>query len=792
MLLFLKKFFRDLKESKGQFVSVLSVVIIGVMFYTGMYYALEGLSGAGQRYFSEYRLADLWGEVYRAPEGAARRIEEIPGVRMAEGRVIQDVRLFMDDRNAMIRLISMPDNKRDVVNDIMMRSGGYFSQGEGNQCIVSESFFKANHMKIGQTIEPIVNGERVKLTIIGTAKSPEYTYEIRDATELIPDPVKFGVVYVKKSYLQTILDFKGSVNDISVLLDKDGDIKQVKAEMKKILDQYGLIGTTERKDQASYSMFHTDEVSLRSLSAVFPMLFFIASAVIIYITMTRMIENQRTQMGILKGLGYSNRDITLHYLTYPILVGILGSILGSLIGIFFAGEMLLDIFNILYNLPTDGASANLELAVPASLLALFFCVAAGYNACRKELHLVPAESMRPKPPTTGRRTRIESFRLLWEHINFSWKIILRNLFRYKRRSAMASVGIIFSMALLLVAFGFRDAMDDLMYVQYEKIQKFDLKVNFEEMMDADELGYIRSLDHVESVEPLLETGMEIQNGWKKKDIGVVALDREEKLLGIYKENGEPAILPTDGVLLPARLIKTMGLHTGDRVTLRSYYPGKSGEKDRKTVVVKGAVSQYIGQTAICGSGYIDYLLDEGTVANAAHIRLEDPKYEKEVTEKLKDVMKISTIQSKAEVVTNTDKQLRSMNTVIYFMLFGASILAVAVIYNITNINIFERRREIATLSVLGFTAGELKSLVFNENFFISSFGILLGMPLGSYFAQVAIESQCNDNFSMSPSVNPSSYLIAALMVMVFTAAANYMLKNKITSINMVESLKSAE
>lgn len=792
MLLFLRKFYRDLKESKGQFVSVLSVVIIGVMFYTGMYSALEGLSGAGQRYFSEYRLADLWGEVYRAPEGAVRRIEEIPGVRMADGRVVQDVRLFLDDRNAMIRLISMPDNKRDAVNDIMMKSGGYFSQGEGSQCIVSEAFFQANRMKIGQTLEPVINGERVKLTVVGTAKSPEYTYEIRDASELIPDPEKFGVVYVKKSYLQTILDFKGSVNDISVLLDKDGDIKQVKDDMKKILDQYGLIGTTERKDQTSYSMFHTDEVSLRSLSAVFPMLFFIASAVIIYITMTRMIENQRTQMGILKGLGYGNRDVTLHYLTYPILVGILGSILGSLIGIFFVGEMLLGIFNILYDLPTVGSSANLKLAVPASLLALFFCVAAGYNACRKELHLVPAESMRPKPPAKGRKTLIEGFRLLWEHINFSWKIILRNLFRYKRRSAMASVGIIFSMALLLVAFGFRDAMDDLMFVQYEKIQRFDLKVNFEEMMDTDELGYIRSLDHVESVEPLLETGMEIQNGWKKKDIGVIALDREERLFGIYNENGDPAILPSDGVLLPERLMKTMGLHTGDRVTLRSYYPGKSGEEDRKTVTVKGVVSQYIGQTAICSSNFTDHLLDEGTVANAAHIRLEDPKYEKEVTDKLKDVLKISTIQSKAEVVANTDKQLKSMNTIIFFMLFGASILAVAVIYNITNINIFERRREIATLSVLGFTAGELKSLVFNENYFISSFGIVLGMPLGSYFARIAIESQSNDNFSMSPSVNPSSYLIAALMVMAFTAAANYMLKNKITSINMVESLKSAE
>jgi putative ABC transport system permease protein len=709
MLIFLKKFYRDLMESKGQFISVLAVVIIGVMFYTGMYSALEGLSGAGQRYFEEYRLGDLWSTVYRAPEGAVGRVEAIPGVRIAEGRIVQDVRISMKDRNAMVRLISLPDQKRDMVNDIMMKSGSYFSANGGNQCIVSEDFFKANHMVIGQTIEPIINGERIKLSIVGTAKSPEYIYEIREAAELFADHEKFGVVYVKKSYLQTILDFRGSVNDISVLLDKDGNIKKVKYAMEKILDQYGLVSTVERKDQTSYGMFHSDETGLKSMAAIFPMLFFIASAAIIYITMTRMIENQRTLMGVFKALGYSDWNIMLHYQTYPLLVGVLGSIMGSLIGILFIGKGLLGVFNTIYNLPTENSSAQLGIVVPASLTALFFCVFAGYNACRKELRLVPAESMRPKPPASGKRTLLESFRFLWEHINFSWKIIFRNLFRYKRRSAMASVGIIFSMALLLIALGYRSSMDYMMEVQYKEIQKFDMKITLTQMMNTDELSYIRSWDHIKSVEPVMETGMEISNGWKKKDIGVLALGRGTQLYGVYDLKGNPAILPQEGILLPTRLMKTMGLHTGDQVTLRSYYPGKSEERNKKTVTVKGETSQFIGQDAICSMKYINHLLEEGAVTNAAHIKLDDPKYEKEVTDKLKDIQTISTIQSKSEVIANTNKQLKSMNTIIFFMIFGASILAIAVIYNITNINIFERRREIATLSVLGFTSAYEKN-----------------------------------------------------------------------------------
>lgn len=792
MWIFLKKFYRDLGESKGQFISVLAVVVIGVMFYTGLYSALEGLSVAGREYFAEYRMGDLWGSMYRAPEGVVKRIEAVPGVKMVTGRVVQDVRISMEAREAMVRLISLPDEKVNVVNDIQLKSGSYFSKDVGNQCIVSEDFFKAHKLAIGQTIEPIVSGDRVKLKIVGTAKSPEYTYEIREASELIPDPERFGVVYVKKSYLQSVLDFKGSINDISVLLEQQSDIKKVRDQMEKVLTQYGLTGIVEKKDQLSYSMFNTDVSSLESIAAIFPMLFFIASAVIIYITMTRMIENQRMLMGVLKALGYSNLDIMLHYQTYPLLVGILGSIIGVLIGVFFVGEALLNLFNMIYNLPTRETAVHLSIVLPAAFLGLSFCVAAGYNACRKELHLVPAESMRPKPPASGKKLFLENLRLLWKNINFSWKIIFRNLFRYKKRSAMASIGIIFSTVLLLVAMGFQNSIDYLMQKQFYDIQRFDIKINLSGMMNADELNYIKSMDHIKSVEPILESGMEITSGWRKKDIGIVALGSESKLYGVFDKSGNPITPPGDGILLPVRLMDKLDLQTGDKVYLRSFYPGKNEDKDRKAAIVKGVASQFIGESAVFSTAYLNYLLGEGVVANGAYIKLEDPKYEKEVMESLKDILTISTIQSKSEVIANTEKTLQSMMGIIVFMVLGAGILAFAVIYNITNINIFERRREIATLSVLGFTSGELKSIVFNENFFLSIFGALAGILPGRFVTYFVITMQASDTMYIPAVLNPSSYFIAVFMIIVFTIMANLLLTRKILSINMVESLKSAE
>jgi putative ABC transport system permease protein len=256
--------------------------------------------------------------------------------------------------------------------------------------------------------------------------------------------------------------------------------------------------------------------------------------------------------------------------------------------------------------------------------------------------------------------------------------------------------------------------------------------------------------------------------------------------------GNPVELPREGVLLPERLMETLGLKIGDKIFLRSFYPGKNEDKDKREVIVRGTVAQYIGQSAVCSTDYLNYLLKEGMVANGAYISLEEGKYEKEVIEALKDILSINTIQSNAEVVTNTIKTMKSMNAIIISMVLGAGVLAFAVIYNITNINIFERRRELATLSVLGFTAAELKSLVFNENFFISIFGALAGIPPGRLLVKMVVEMQANDNMQLPAVLHPSSYLIAVLMIVAFTIMANLLLTKKIISINMVESLKSAE
>lgn len=400
MGLLIKKLFRDIREAKGQFISILIVIIVGVMFYTCLNSALQNLQFASEKYFTTYRLADLWASFHKAPESVLNRIKSFPEVKQSTGRVVRDVQLTIDRQNAIIRLITLPDQRTATVNDVMLKTGRYFTDDESNQCLVDELFFTTHHLKLGSYLQPIVNGNRVRLKVIAVVKSPEYLYQLRDGSEMVPDPDRFGIVYLKKSFGQAALGFNGSINDASILLARGADSQTAQRRMEKSLQRYGLIEITPKKDQLSFNTFSGDLEQLTSLSGFFPILFLIAAATIIYITMNRIIENQRIQIGTLKALGYGNLQIMTHYLSYTVLTGLTGSAIGSILGIYLGNQMML-MYNSMYQLPLEQMKPHYGLVIPASLLALFFCMVAGYNSCKNELRLIPAESMRPKAPRIG-------------------------------------------------------------------------------------------------------------------------------------------------------------------------------------------------------------------------------------------------------------------------------------------------------------------------------------------------------------------------------------------------------
>jgi putative ABC transport system permease protein len=787
MAILFKKLLRDLRENKGQFIAILVIVIIGVMFYTGINATFRNLSDASGKYYKEYRFADLWVYLYRAPQNILEKVDSIEHIKKSSGRIVQDVKINISGENAVIRVITLPDTREQVINDVMLKSGTYFSNADSNQCLVEEEFFKAHGLKLGDYITPAVGGNELKFKVIGSVKSPEYVYTLKDGSELMPDNLKFGIVYVKQSYGQAIFGYSGAVNNICVQLKDGANIEEVKDNIEKELEEFGVTDVIERKDQISNRMLSEEMKGLQSTGGAFPIVFFIVAAVIIYIMMGRMVENQRTQIGVLKAFGFSDMQVLVHYLSYSVFIGIAGSIIGSVFGMFL-GKAFTQLENQYFNLPTADMKIYPELAIPASLLTLFFSLLAGFNSCRMIFRIMPSEAMRPKAPKAGKKILLERLERLWKKLSYSWKIILRNLFRYKRRAALTSVGIFFSSAILLVGFGMKDSVDYLIEQQYSNIQGYDIKVSFTGFLNMEELSSIRNIPHIAVLEPVLETGVEISNGWKKKNVAFTALISNPQLYKVTDKDGNAVVLPQKGVMIPEKISRALDVKQYDKVYVKPFLPGK----DRKEMSVKGIVAQYIGTSLYGGLDNAAYLLGEGYIANGAVIKLDSPGYEREVENRLKEMPAVSSIQLKSDSLNNLVKNMGAMSASMGVFILLAGILSVAVVYNITTINIFERQRELATLKVLGFNDREVQKLVFYENFIITLFGMLLGLLFGKWLGNYMMTVFETDVYSFVFTAKTLTYIIAVILTIAFTLLANLTVIRKIRSIDMVKVLKSNE
>lgn len=787
MGILLRKLIRDVNEAKGQFISIIVIVMIGVAFYSGINATFKNLSLASTKYYSEYRFGDIWADFYKAPEGVIDRIKALPYVKMANGRIVQDSKMKISDMNITIRLITLPDKKQDIVNDVVIKSGKYFSEDESNQCLVEEEFYKAHGLHRGDYIYPIINGNEVKLKVAGSVKSPEFVYVLKDSGELMPDNTKFGIIYIKNSFGQAVLGFKGSINSLSAILSNDTDIEDAKDEFEKVLKSYGVTSVIGREDQISNNMLNEEMKGLKASGGTFPIVFFLVAAVIIYIMMGRMVENQRTQIGILKAFGFSNMQVLFHYLSYSVFVALVGCALGAICGMYL-GIGFTNLENVYFHLPPADMKIYPELVIPASVITLLFCVLAGFNACKVVLKITPSQAMRPKAPKSGKTILLERIKALWRNLSYRWKIVLRNLFRYKKRAMMTSIGIIFSTALILVSLSMLDSINYMVEQQYKNIQNYDIKVNFNRFLNTEEMSRISNIPHVSKLEPVVEAGVEISNGWRKKNIGFTGLVGQPEMYKVTDKNGQPVNLPKQGILIPQKLAETLGVKMNDMVYIKSLLPGKG----KKETYVRGIAAQYIGQSAYCNIDYAGRLLGEGICANSAVLKLDDADAEKEVMDALNDIPVVSSIQSKADTLNNLNKNLAASASSMGVMIILAAVLAIAVMYNIASINIFERQRELATLKVLGFKNKEVKKLVFNENYIIAFWGGLLGLPTGLWLGNAMLSVSSTDSYTFPFVVTAKTYLLSLVLTMVFTAVANFVLTKKVKNIDMIAVLKSNE
>lgn len=554
---------------------------------------------------------------------------------------------------------------------------------------------------------------------------------------------------------------------------------------------------TDREDLPEYTDYGDNADRLRNIGQVFPVIFFLVAALISLTTMTRMVEEQRTQIGTLKALGYKKSAIAAKYICYAFFATLLGSVLGMLIGEKIIPYIIITAYGIMYHNVANTISIDYQpgFALIASAASVVCTVGATLFASGKELQETPASLMRPPAPKEGKRVLLERLTFIWKHLSFSWKSTIRNLFRYKKRLIMTVFGIAGSMGLMLVGFGIQDSISDIAAIQYRELQHYDGMViedsDATEEEHAELFEYMKENEQIAHCNRIQMTKISAPKGSSNISIYLfVPESLSEFARDVTLKNritGETYELTDEGAAISEKTASLLGLKVGDMIPLKK---GDKEYKVRVAVITENYMSHYLYMTPRV---YEQTFGEKPEYENIVFTMQEDCKDDLEMagTRILANPGALS-ISYTSSLASQVDRMLSTLDAVILVLIVSAGMLAFVVLYNLNNINITERQRELATLKVLGFYDGEVSQYVLRENVILTVLGIMFGAVFGILIHRYVITTVEVDAVMFGRNIKPLSFLYSGILTSIFSIVVNGVMHFKLKTIDMVESLKSVE
>jgi putative ABC transport system permease protein len=787
-----KKLWRTILKTRGQFLAVVVVVMLGLSVYISMVNSYYNLEYTQRVYYQDNNFADYYFHVVTAPQEIIKQIEAVPGVAMAAGRIQKDVPVIKENnQRATARVTSYPLPLEDGINLVQLSSGRLFEkypQGGGSEILVDPAYAGANNLAYNDTVTIVSGGRQAPLTVVGTASGPEFIYPIEDISSMIPDPTTFGIIMIPHNQAQQVLDMPGQINQVLLKLVPGTDEEKVAREVKAILEPYGNLADYGREKQLSHAILQGELDQLQTTSRSLPLIFLLVAAFIQFIIVSRMVKAQRLQIGVMKALGYDNRQIILHYTGYAISVATTGAFLGSLLGLLFASYFS-QTYAYYFNLPDTISGIDFRAILYGTLLSLGIGSIAGYTATRSVTGINPAESMRPEAPRSTGRIFLESWPWLWHRLDASWRMGLRTITRNWIRFGVTMLGVVLAVGLLVVSLFFNDSIDYMLFRHYEQEQKYDFLVRFAAPVRESELLDISRLDGVLKVEPVLEIPVKMSHLGRSEDVLLLGLPREVTMKNLVGEDGYPTAIPEEGILLDQKTADKLGVRTGDRITVETRM--SLGPTHTSTLMVAGINQQLISSGSFIEISGANRVLQENGVVSGAMLKVEPGKHHL-VEAEMNEITGIASILSRQKELTNF---MQNLDAMIYFtavMIGFAGVLGFAIVYNASIISFTERKRDLAALRVIGYTTREVSGLLFKENAVQSLLGVLLGLPLGYAMARAYISAISSDLFTIPVVVYPQTYLFSALGGLIFIMAAHLFAVRGIKKLDLVEALKNKD
>lgn len=782
-----RKMWRDVLENKAAYIACVVVAAIGLMVFVSVSMVLENLDAAKSNFYRENRFADGFAHVQGIPPAEAERLGRVEGVAQVDGRLIHDVRVLMPgrDENIFLRLVSLDTARENRLNDVTLLDGDPLND-LSNAVLLAEDFFTANDLAFHDTLTVILNGRMVELRVRGVGQGPDFVYALRTSQDIYPTPETFGIAYMRQDVMQSLFA-SNLFNEISFSLEPGYEFSDVEGTMRSRLERYGLRSLYGREHQVSDVILTQELDQMRSMVTTLPLLFLFVAAVVLYIQLKRMVEQQRGQIGTLKAFGYSDGELLRHFLSYAMVIGVLAGALGGLAGIWLSYPFT-ELYKMFFSLPGLDSRFSLQHLQNGILLSILFSGLAGYFGSREALRLQPAEAMRPPAPPAADKILLERWLLYWKLLTVQGKMATRNIFRSKQRSVFTLIGVAFAFSMIATTWYFNSIIDIMIVDQFVKVQRHDARVVFRTPQDeADARRELERLPGVKRVESVLEVPATLRNQWLEKDVVILGLPADAELYNILNDKDERVELPPDGILLASRLAKHLNAETGTVLEIDSPWAVKSPV----TVTVAEAVPQYMGLNAFMEIEALSRLLGQGRIATAAHLAVEADAIPV-ITEKYRDSDVVALVEEQGIMLQTFNELMESFGSMIYILALFALITGFAVIYNASVVSLSERKRELASLRVLGMTPKEVLEILSYEQWFLSAFSILCGVPLTIMLFRGMASTADNDLFAIPVRFELFPFLVGAGGTILFVWVSQLLLARRIRALSMVEVLKERD
>jgi putative ABC transport system permease protein len=787
MLTIDKKLLRDLRQLKGQALAIGLVSAAGVAMFTMYFSTFESLEHTHTTYYDRFRLADVFASLKRAPLSTASRIEALPGVARVEPRVMVQVSLDVDGMTEPARglLLSIPERRRPMLNDLYLVRGRYLEAGRPDEVLVIEAFALAHGLEPGDRVGAIINGRRRDLEIVGVALSPEFVYTIPPG-DLLPDDKRFGVFWMGRRALASAFDMEGGFNDVVLALNPGSQVEPVIADLDRLLRRYGGQGAIPRALQTSAWFVANEMRELQTMGSILPVVFLAVAAFLLNVVLSRIISVQRTQIAALKAVGYSNRDVAIHYTKLGLVVALLGGLFGIAVGAWL-GHGMTEMYNQWFRFPIFAYFLSPRIALAALAVSLVAATLGAFGAVQRAVRLPPAEAMRPEPPASFKRLWLERIGLA-RILSEPARMILRNLGRRPVRTLLSATGIAFAIALLIFGFFFVDAIDLLMKVQFEEVMLHDITTTFVEPTSSAARHEVERMPGVLYTEPFRAVPARLRHGSRSRQTAILGLPAVPRLNRVVGQTAGVIELPPAGLVLSSTLGKALGVEVGDRLTVEVL----EGTRPIRTVPVSLLVDEVMGTSAYMEIGALRRLMREGTVLSGAFLKV-DPAEIGRLHERLKTTPRVAGVGlSRAAYQSFQETIGETLGLMISINLIFAAVIACGVVYNSARISLSERERDLASLRVLGFTRAEISFILLGELAVVTLLAIPLGLVLGYGFCRALIEALATELLRIPMVAEPVSYASAALAVAVVSALSGLVVRRRLDRLDLVAVLKSRE